>query len=421
MSEQGVELHSGATLIVATRKGVFFLQAENDRSAWGLSEPVFLGHIVNHVVLDPRDGTTMLACARTGHLGPTIFRSQDAGLTWTEAARPPAFDKAQPGDKARVVGHTFWLTPGHTDEPGVWYAGTSPQALWISRDAGATWEGVRGFNDHPDYEIRTEDPQAGTPDGPVLHSILIDPREPRHMYLGLSGGGVYETRDQGETWDPLNQGMATTVAEGGIAEGASAEVGSAEGGIAQGEVTEPGAGAPETQPNSIEWQEIGPQHDPHCVQMHPGDPNILYQQNHCGIYRIQRPGDVWDRIGTNMPKEIGDIGFAIGLHPRDPNTCWVFPMDGTDVWPRTSPGGRPAVYATRDAGKSWQRQENGLPERGWFTVKRQSLSVDHEDSAGVYFGTTSGEVWGSADEGEHWRCLAQHLPEIYSIEAVEIA
>ena len=398
MSENGVTLHSGETLIVSTRKGIFFLQKSLDElTGWELSEPVFLGHIINHAILDPRDGATMLAAARTGHLGPTIFRSTDAGKTWQEAIRPPAFDKAGPGEKPRVVSHTFWLTPGHADDPGVWYAGTSPQALWVSEDSGASWSSVRGFNDDPEYELRTEDPQAGTPDGPVLHSILIDPRESRHMYLGLSGGGIYESLDKGESWSPLNQGMACPIAEP-VAPSESSE-------IAHG---------------SIEWQEVGPQHYPHCVQMHARSPDVLYQQNHCGIYRLQRPNTVWERIGNNMPAAIGDIGFVMGLHPQDANTCWVFPMDGTDVWPRTSPGGRPAVYKTVDGGDSWICQDNGLPERGWYTVKRQCMSVSTSEPASVYFGTTSGEVWGSTNEGDHWRCLAAHLPEIYAVEAVEI-
>lgn len=397
MSEPGVKLSAGQTLIVATRKGTFFLQADGARGRWQLSEPVFLGHICHHVMLDPRDGATMVAAAVTGHLGPTIFRSTDAGLTWQEATRPPAFDKAAPGARPRVVDHTFWLTPGHADQPAVWYAGTSPQALWISEDGGDTWASVRGFNDHPDYEARTEDPQAGTPDGPVLHSILIDPRSAAHMYFGLSGGGVYESQDHGESWQSLNRGVATPIAEPEV------------------------DGDRETQPSSIEWKDFGPDHDPHCVQLHPLYPDVLYQQNHCGIYRIERPGETWQRIGSNMPAEIGDIGFVMGLHPRNPDCCWVFPMDGTDVWPRTSPGGRPAVYTTRDAGQSWLRQDHGLPERGWFTVKRQGMSVDQGDPAGVYFGTTSGEIWGSTDEGDHWSCLAAHLPEIYAVENATVA
>jgi photosystem II stability/assembly factor-like uncharacterized protein len=117
-----------------------------------------------------------------------------------------------------------------------------------------------------------------------------------------------------------------------------------------------------------------------------------------------------------MPRDVGDIGFPIELHPRDPDTAWVFPMDGTDVWPRTSPDGKPAAYVTRDAGDTWTRLDQGLPERGWLTVKRQAMTVDDGDPVGVYFGTTSGEVWGSADEGESWQPIAQHLPEIYSVE-----
>jgi hypothetical protein len=158
-------------------------------------------------------------------------------------------------------------------------------------------------------------------------------------------------------------------------------------------------------------------HDPHCVVLHPEDPDRLYQQNHCGIYRLDRPADTWSRIGDNMPREVGDIGLPIAVHPRDVNTAWVFPMDGTSVWPRTSPGGKPAAYRTRDGGASWQRQDNGLPrEQAWFTVMRQALAVDSFEPAGVYFGTTQGEVWGSRDQGESWTCIARHLPRIYALE-----
>lgn len=397
MDLMGVDLKPGPTLIVSTRKGVFFLQrtelqGQND---WQLHEPLFLGQIINHAVLDPRDGKTMLASSSTGHLGPTVFRSEDAGASWREASRPPAFDKAGPGETPRSVSHTFWIEPAHGDQPGRWYAGTSPQALWCSDDAGDTWQSMRGFNDHPDYEIRTEDPQAGTPDGPVMHSIQVDPRDKTHMYLGLSGGGVYESLDGGESWHPLNKGMACANVE-------------------------PDESGNEKAWGSPGWEEVGPHHDPHNFTMHPANPDILYQQNHCGIYRLERPDDVWQRIGSNMPSEIGDIGFVVGVHPRDVNTAWVFPMDGTDVWPRTSPGGKPAVYMTRDSGQTWIRQDGGLPDRGWFTVKRQCFSVEATEPTSLYFGTTSGEVWGSHDEGEHWHCLAAHLPEIYAVEVASI-
>ncbi len=378
-------------LLISTRKGLFQVSS-SDRETWVLGEPQFLGQIVHHAVLDPRDGRTMLAAVRTGHLGPTLFRSGDCGATWSETARPPAFRKARGGETPRSVQHTFWITPGHVSEPGVWWAGTSPQALWVSEDAGLNWSGVAGFNDHADYAARTEDPQGGTPDGPVLHSILVDPRDADHMYLGLSGGGVYESLDHGANWSPMNDGMATAEADPDAPEG-------------------------EVQPTSIQWQPWGPSHDPHCVQIHPLFPDRLYQQNHCGIYRLDRPETRWQRIGRNMPADVGDIGFVMGVHPRDKETCWVFPMDGTDVWPRTSPGGRPAVFVTRDGGERWIRQDAGLPERGWLTVKRQGLALDSETPVGVYFGTTSGGVWASADEGARWQQIAAHLPEIYSVEA----
>jgi hypothetical protein len=146
----------------------------------------------------------------------------------------------------------------------------------------------------------------------------------------------------------------------------------------------------------------------------------VYQQNHCGIYRQDRGARRWDRIGRTMPADVGDIGFPLVLHPRDAKTAWVFPMDGGTVWPRTSIGGRPAAYRSRDAGATWERQDRGLPsEQAWFTVKRQAFGADSLDPIGLYFGTTSGEVWASRDEGANWECIARHLPHIYSIEAAQ--
>ncbi|MEP6295799.1 MAG: glycosyl hydrolase, partial [Ilumatobacter sp.] len=312
-----------------------------------------------------------------GHLGPTVLRSSDLGATWTEASKPPAF---RSGDRLeRAVDALFWLTPGHVDEPGVWYAGATPQGLFRTVDHGDTWSSVDGWNDHPSWETWAEYPYQGTPDGAMLHSVNVDPRDRDHLYIGLSSGGVFESIDGGADWRPLNQGIV-----GEFLPDPDAEFG----------------------------------HDPHCVRMHPAMPDRLYQQNHCGIYRLDRPDERWSRIGDNMPSETGDIGFPIELHPRDPDTAWVFPMDGTDVWPRTSPDGRPAAYVTHDAGASWQRQDTGLPTRGWLTVKRQAMTTDRADPVGVYFGTTGGEVWASVDEGDSWRCLVRHLPEIFSVEVM---
>jgi hypothetical protein len=369
-------------LLVATKKGAFILSSNGKRREWNIKGPVFLGNIIHHLMLDPRDGRTMVMAAKTGHLGPTVYRSTDRGKTWKEASKPPAFRKAPEGEKGRVVDHVFWLSAGHASEPGIWYAGTSPQGLFISEDGGDAWESVAGFNDHPMREAWTGGEQDGTPDGPKMHSIIVDPRDPNHMYIGMSSGGVFESTNKGADWKPLNAGC--------LAEG-----------------------TPEKYP------EYG--HDPHCLRMHPMAPDILYQQNHCGIYRMERSQGRWERIGEKMPKSAGDIGFPMVLHPRDPRTAWVFPMDGTQVWPRTSPGGKPAAYVTRNGGKSWKRQDNGLPsEQGWFTVFRQAMTADARDPLGVYFGTTCGEVWASANEGEKWSCIARHLPQIYAIEAAEL-
>ena len=368
-------------LLVATRKGAWILHGDgerHDRRNWRIDGPHFLGHIISHLLLDPRDGVTLLAAAKTGHLGPTIFRSTDFGRSWKEAARPPAFAPAKNGLAARAVDHTFWLTPGHATEPGVWYAGTSPQGLFRSEDGGISWAPFSCVNDDPQYREWMGSEKDGTPDGPKMHSIIVDPRDPQHLYFAMSSGGVHESRDGGASFIPLVDGME-------VVDGFSAKV--------------------------ITF------HDPHCVKLCPSNPDRLYQQNHCGIYRLDRPSTRWIRIGRNMPAAVGDVGFPIVVHPRDDNTVWVMPMDGTDVWPRTSPGGKPAVYSTRDGGESWRRLDAGFPaDQAWWTVKRQAMTADSEAEVGLYFGTTSGELWMSRNEGQDWHCIARHLPEIYALE-----
>ena len=187
--------------------------------------------------------------AKTGHLGPTVFRSSNGGKTWKEASKPPAFPKAPEGEKGLVVKHVFWLSPGHPSEKGVWWAGTSPPGLFRSSDGGDTWEGMPGFNENPQRTAWVGTEQDAPPDGATLHSILIDPRDPTHMYLGASTGGFFESTDQGASWKPLNKGCAADF-------------------------------IPKPDP------EYG--HDPHCAGLHPLAPDRLYQQNHCGIYRMDR-------------------------------------------------------------------------------------------------------------------------------------
>ena len=365
-------------VLVGTRKGLFLLKADRRRRQWSMEGPQFLGQVVNHAVLDPRDGRTLLAAVKAGHLGPTVYRSEDAGKTWKEASAPPAFAKAAAGETGESVSHVFWLTPGHPSEPRRWYAGTSPQGLFVSLDGGDRWEGVAGFNEHPDRRKWIGGLQDAPPDGGTLHSLNVDPHDASHLYIGLSTGGVFESRDRGASWSPLNRGTAADF------------------------LPDPAA-------------EYG--HDPHCLRVHPVARDVVYQQNHCGIYRLDRARNQWERIGERMPKEIGDIGFPLVVHPRDSKTLWVFPMDGRTVWPRVPIDGKPAVYGTRDAGATWIRYDKGLPPaQGWFTVKRQAMASDTGKPVGLYFGTTGGEVWASFDEGNEWHCLCLHLPEIYSLE-----
>ena len=277
-------------VMVATRKGAWLFHSDAARKTWRTDGPHFLGQIINHMVLDPRDGKTLLVAAKTGHLGPTMYRSTNLGKTWKEVPKPPAFAPAKDSKMGRAVDHTFWLTPGHASEPNVWYAGTSPQGLFRSADGGLTWAPFSSINDDAKYRKWMGSVQDGTPDGPKMHSIMIDPRDAAHLYFAMSGGGVHESVDGGKSFKSLLNGMEVV------------------------------GGFDASQPTF---------HDPHCVRMCPSNPDRLYQQNHCGIYRLDRPSDTWLRIGKNMPKRVGDIGFPMVVHPRDADTAWVFPMDGT--------------------------------------------------------------------------------------------
>ena len=309
---------SALALLVATRKGLWILRPDAARQRVDLDGPHFLGHVLHHAVLDPRDRRTLLVAARTGHLGPTVFRSTDFGKSWTEATAPPAFPKAREGEtgarrRSRVLAgarpreRAGLLVRGHLARGPLPHRGRRRELV------------VRHRLQRPPAQRRVDDRPGdlGTPDGPILHSIQIDPRDPRHLYLAMSGigGGVFESRDGGGDWKPLNKGCVDQLRAGSRSRVRSRSA----------------------------LRAPPPARSRTCST----------SRTTAASTACDRPERRWVRIGDNMPKDVGDIGFPIELHPRDPKTAWVFPMDGTDVWPRTSPGGKPAAYVTRDAGESW--------------------------------------------------------------------
>lgn len=388
--------------IIGTKKGAWPLRRTGaGPTDWRADAPWFFGCEVHVIVQDPRGSGTLLAAVSTGHLGPTVHRSTDGGKTWKEVARPPKFKTAEeyansaldaddPRRKGRAVQHVFCFAPGHASTPGRWYAGTSGIGLFRSDDDGETWYGVDGFNDLPVLRKWSYDFSMMTPDGAKCHSVQVHPTEPATILVGNSGGGIFVSRDDGATWAPVNLGVAMDF-------------------------------APPLPPG--EEHETG--HDPHDVVIHPAKPDRWYHQNHCGIYRLDwNPSAAkqrWTRIGDNMPRDIRDIGFPMTCHPRNPDMCWVVPMDGGTVWPRTSVGGKPAVYRTSDGGATWERQANGLPASAWYTIYRQGMASDGRDPLGLAFATSCGDVFFSADLGATWHEILRGLPRAWSVTAARLA
>ena len=379
-----------AAILLGTSKGAF-LVGEGSQG-WAATGPFCDGWPINHVIGDPDTGTIWAGGGGDWH-GAGIWRSVDGGATWQLfklttgqmddwAANDPGF--------AAMIGWVGAPVPFGQEFIQVWslhfahdvlYAGTKPARLLKSRDMGETWEKVGGLTD----DQGVDDWQAGGA-GLTLHSIVSHPHDPGRMWVGISAEGVFATEDGGKTWDRRNR------------------------------LSNAGAGADHHHPAGPEGGEVG--HCVHNMMRAPGDADIVYQQNHHGVWRSADGGRSWDDVTAGLPST---FGFPIRVHPREPDTIWTLPLNG-DMAGRFPPGAACAVWRSRDGGATWEGLRDGLPQQGcYFTVLRQAMAGDARDPAGLYFGTNSGSVYASFDEGDTWREVTRHLPTILSVEVLDRA
>lgn len=381
---------AAVTILVGTTKGAFLISSD-DRKSWTLHGPLCDGWPINHVIGDPATGS--LWAAGGGEFpGAGVFRSDDGGATWTlsklsngmmdrmlaENEEMRAYLGMDPAPPAPFTGEVDALwSLGMSN--GTIYAGGKPGVLFASHDRGETWEKVRGLTDHPTRE--TWQPGGA---GLVLHSIVPDPADAAKLWVGISAAGVFATEDGGRTWDRRNRRS--------------------------------NAGTPPPAESGHDHgDEVG-----HCVHnfVRAGDGDRLYQQNHHGVFRSLDGGRSWDEISAGLPST---FGFPIAVHPEDPDTIWVLPLNG-DIQGRFPPDASAAVWKSGDGGATWEAKRSGLPGQDcFFTVLRQAMATDRSTPAGVYFGTNSGSVFASEDEGETWTEIARHLPTVLSVETLSRA
>ncbi len=348
-------------LMVGTGKGAFLLTPAKG-GGWKIHPPFLAGWDVYHFTHDPRDGTLLVGSSNPVH-GPLIARSRDWGGSWEEDVKGLSYPEGD-GKLDRV----WHLKPGPDDQPGRLYAGVAEAGLFHSDDGGRNWEPFGKLRQHPTREKWM--PGAG---GLCLHTILFDPRDGDRIYVAISAAGVYRTDDGGGSWKPCNRGVRADF-------------------------------LPDKYPEMGQCV--------HKLVLDPVNPDVLFQQNHCGVYRSDDRGDSWTEISEGLPST---FGFPVGAHPRRGGTVFTVPLEADTR--RFGPDGRLAVWRTRDGGANWERFDRGLPgPDAWLVVLREAMAVDDGDPCGVYFGTRTGQLFGSSDEGESWSAIADHLPPILSVE-----
>jgi photosystem II stability/assembly factor-like uncharacterized protein len=339
-------------VLAGSRDGLYLFESDGERVAWQRRGPFLEGCDVSHAVLDPRDGRTIWVAA-SGHGVTAVYRSPDRGGTWAMAGEP--FE----------AGQVWHVEPGHADQPGRVFAGLLPAALYRSDDDGGSWQALPGLNAHP---TRDEWWEGGG--GLCLHTVLTNPIDPHELHVAISVAGVFHSADGGETWTPRNDGLFSFAQD----------------------------------PAAVQHPHV--HRCVHKVVRHPDEPQILFQQNHMGVYRTDDGGMQWVEIGTELP---GRFGFVITI-TRD-GAVYVVPQDEDKV--RFS--GQLSVYRSRDRGGSWQQLTHGLPEIENQTLYREGMASDWHTPGGVYFGTSAGDLFHTRDGGDSWATLATGLPAVRSV------
>lgn len=351
-------------LLVGTVKGAFILRSNAQRARWEVGGPYFHGHSVYSLAYDDRDGKSRIWASTSSYWGTLLRSSDDFGRSWTNPPQAPIRFSADTGVSLKNI---WQITLGPRDEPDVLYCGVEPAALFETRDGGENWSMVRGLFDHP-HRPRWLPGNGGL----ALHTIILDPSNTKRMYVAISSGGVYRTDDGGSNWTAQNRGIRAMF-------------------------------MPDKYPDFGQCV--------HKITLHPSRPERLFLQNHWGIYRTDDAGEKWIDIANGVPS---DFGFPIVMHPHNPDCAFVIPVDSDEF--RCSCDGRLRVYRTRNAGRSWEPMGRGLPQKqAYETVLRDAMTTDSLDPAGIFFGTRSGQLFGSHDEGKNWQRILEGLPSIVCV------